>query len=90
MNCRIYRKQDVDRAYQRGRKDGIRLSLDAIMSVITIKLQDKHGMSNEELNRLEKEVNGEFAEVLEDRITLDEIIEQKELEIGTNAKRQRT
>lgn len=81
MNCHIYRKHDIDKAYERGRKDGIRLSLDAIMSVVTIKLQDKHGMDKKELNQLEKEVNGEFAEVLEDRITLDEIIEQKELEI---------
>jgi hypothetical protein len=81
MNCCIYRKQDIDKAYECGRKDGIRLSLDAILSTVTLKLQDKHNMPNEELNQLEKEVNGEFAEVLEDRITLDDIIEQKGLEI---------
>lgn len=84
MNVKIFKQQDVMKAFEQGKKEGIRLSLDAILSTVTLKLQDKHGMDKEELNRLESEVNADFEAVLADRITLNEIIEAKQQEIGTS------
>lgn len=82
MKARIYRESDIRKAYENGKKDGIRKSIDSILSVVALKLQDKHGMNKEELHQLEKEVNEDFESVLSDRITLDEILETKEVEIG--------
>lgn len=82
MNVKIFKQQDIMKAFEQGKKEGIRLSLDAILSTVTLKLQDKHGMDKEELNRLESEVNADFEAVLAGRITLDEIIEAKKEEIG--------
>lgn len=82
MKARIYRESDVRRAYESGKKTGIRLSIDCILSTVTLKLQDKHGMGAEELKRLEAEVNEDFEDVLAGGITLDEILEAKAEEIG--------
>lgn len=82
MNVKVFTRKDILKAFEQGKKEGIRLSLDAILSTVTLKLQDKHGMGKEELNRLESEVNADFEAVLADRITLDEIIEAKKEEIG--------
>ncbi|HVI42546.1 MAG TPA: hypothetical protein VM577_17975 [Anaerovoracaceae bacterium] len=81
MKPNVYSLKDIQKSYRQGKQAGIRLSLDAILSVVTLKLQDKHGMGAEELKRLEQEVNADFEDVLEDRVSLDEIIEAKEVEL---------
>ena len=81
MNAKYYTISDMRKSYEQGKKQGIRLSIENIMAVITIKLQDKHGFTADQLHQLEAEVNGEFDEVLEDRITLDEILEARREEM---------
>lgn len=81
MKTRIYREADIRKAYEAGRKAGVRLSLDSILSVVALKLQDRHGMGAEELRQLSREVNEDFQQVLDDRLTLAEIIEAKHEEI---------
>lgn len=81
MKAKIYTVKDILKAYEAGRKAGVRLSLDSVLSAVTLKLQDRHGMTREELNRLCAEVNADFQDVLDDRVELGEIIEAKHDEV---------
>ena len=81
MKAKVYTVKDILKAYENGKRAGIRLSIDSVLSVVTVKLQDKHGMTREELNRLCAEVNADFQDVLDDRVELGEIIETKHREI---------
>ena len=81
MKAKVYTVKDILKAYENGKRAGIRLSIDSVLSVVTVKLQDKHGMSKEELQRLSHEVNADFQDVLDGRVELKEIIETKRDEI---------
>lgn len=81
MKAKVYTVKDILKAYENGKRAGIRLSIDSVLSVVTIKLQDKHGMSQEELQRLSHEVNADFQDVLDGRVELKEIIDTKREEI---------
>lgn len=81
MKARVYTVKDILKTYENGKKAGIRLSIDSVLSVVTVKLQDKHGMGQEELQRLSREVNADFQDVLDGRVELKEIIETKREEI---------
>lgn len=82
MKAKIYTQRDVVKAFENGKKAGVRQSLDAVLAVVTLKLQDKHGWTKEQLNQLGAEVNSDFESVLLGRLTLNEILEAKEQEVG--------
>jgi len=81
MNAKIYNRSDILKSYNAGMKTGLRLSLDTVMNIVTLKLQDKHSFTVEQLKQLESEVNKEFDAVCENRVSLDEIAEAKREEI---------
>jgi hypothetical protein len=81
VNAKIYRRKDINDAYNAGLKTGIRQSLDSVLSVVTIVLQDHYGAKPFELKQLETEVNSYFQEAIDGKITLQEITEAKREEI---------
>lgn len=81
MNVKIYNRTDILNSYNAGIKTGLRLSLDTVMDIVTLKLQDKHGFTVEQLKELESEVNADFNAVCSGRVSLDEIAEAKREEI---------
>lgn len=81
MKAGIYRRKDILDAYNAGLKTGIRQSLDSVLNVVTIVLQDHYGAKPDELKKLEAEVNGYFQEVIDGKVTLQEIAETKKEEI---------
>jgi len=82
MNAKIYTRSDILKSYNAGMKTGLRLSIDTVMDIVTLKLQDKHEWEPDDLKKLEKEINDEFNAVCENRVSLDEIAEAKREEIG--------
>ena len=81
MKVGIYREADIRKAYEAGRKAGVRLSIESVLSVVTLKLQDRHGMGTEELRQLSHEVNEDFQQVLDGCVALADIIGTKHEEI---------
>lgn len=82
MNIKILTVKDIEKAYRKGFKDGVSHCLDDVMAAITITLQDKHGWDKEQLLTLEKQVNELFDNVVDKRVSFDEIVEAKQDEIG--------
>ena len=84
MNAGVYSRKDILDAYNAGQRTGIRQSLDRVMDIVTIVLQDHYGARPEELQQLETEVNEYFQAVLDGRVTLQEIAEVRREEISNH------
>lgn len=82
MKSKIYNRTDILKSYNAGLKAGLRLSIDTVMDIVTLKLQDKHNFTIEQLKELEKEINADFDAVCSGRVSLDEIAEAVREEIG--------
>jgi hypothetical protein len=84
MKVGIYTRKDINDAYNAGLKTGIRQSIDSVLDVITIILQDHYGATPEELQQLQNDVNGYFQSVIDGDVTLKEISETVKEEIKNN------
>jgi len=78
MKVEIYKRKDLEKAYRKGIKE----SLETIMNVVEIVLSDKHEMSNNEIAEIDEEVNKYFNEIIDGRITINEIKETVREEIS--------
>lgn len=81
MKVGIYNRKDVNDADNAGLKTGIRQSIDSVLDVITIILQDHYGAEPKELQQLQNDVNGYFQSVINGDVTLKEISETVKEEI---------
>lgn len=82
MKSNFHTRQQLDKAYRQGFKNGVRSCMEDILATVTLALQDKHGWNKEDLHVLETEVNGTFDSVIKGYVSFDEIYEAKIEEIG--------
>ena len=73
MKCRARTADDEAKAYRKGKSDGIRQSVEVILTVCVLYLADKRGWKKDSLGQFNRFVNRYMAEIAENRIKVDEI-----------------
>lgn len=78
MKANFFRETDIKKAYRNGFTAGVRRSLDDILNVVTLVLQDKHGWNNQQLDELEKQVNYQFDSICRGYLDFNDVEQARE------------
>lgn len=78
MKVRYYTEGDMEKQFIRG----VEASKKYILTILSLILQDKHGMKKDEILDIEKEIAETIHSIQSGNVTLKDIIEAKREEIG--------
>lgn len=78
MKVRYYTERDMEKQFIKG----VEASKKYILTILSLILQDKHGMKKDEILAIEKEIAATIHSIQNGNVTLKDITEAKREEIG--------